>query len=343
MSKTTNKKTSKGYTVSCVVLSVLLAASTAVSLTVMGVIADENKKGNFSFGNDVKATVGYVDNKPYLDKYTSGTEQNSSSDDVTQGTGTGDVTADNSGGSDSQTGPVNTLLDTNKSAAQIIEIYADLMNYTKQSAPGFTKLTYEQFPDGPENRKVIEGEESIDKVFGMVDSLGLIRSKEDAEASPVVHQKGDANMAEFPVMERSKGSYLTDPAAIRSYSYELLPNGNVKMVFVLVDEVNPEPVAENSDVAPSYTGAVFSPMSSKVINETINHPIVRAFATDINYKLVYHDCSVEVEFNPNTFQMVNLVHLANVRLSGSGTVGRDKMVLEYQELNTTLICKDFIY
>ena len=114
------------------------------------------------------------------------------------------------------------------------------------------------------------------------------------------------------------------------------------MKFVLINENNPEPIGENTNVAPSYTGAVFSPMSKEQIDGTLNNPIVSVFATDIKYTLKYHDCSVEVEFNPKTLQLVKVVHLANVSIKGSGNVRSVGLVgVERQELLSTVIIKDF--
>ena len=241
------------------------------------------------------------------------------------------------------------LLDTNKNKADIVNIYALVMNKAKQDKPGFTKIEYQELPGGAENRVVSQGsekvtEEDINKLMGFIEGLDVFVPKEEAEANPYVHQKGDADMSLFPVFFREKGSYLTDPNGIDKYTYTILPNGNVKMTFVLVSEENPEPIAENSNVSPSYTGAVFSPMSKERIDGTVYHPIVTVFAKNIKYSLKYHDCSVELVFNPDTLQVVSLNQFANVSIKGSGdVVGIGFVGLERQELLSTVIIKDFKY
>jgi hypothetical protein len=223
------------------------------------------------------------------------------------------------------------------------------MNNAKQKAPAFTKIEYQELPDGEENRVISEGtehagDEAVNKMLNFVTELGVFVPKDDAEANPYVHNKGDADMARFPVFDREKGSYLTDAKGIESFTYKILGNGNVKMTFVLVPEDNPEPVGENQSVAPSYTGAVFSPMSKAKIDGTVYHPIVGVFAKNIKYSLRYHDCSVEVEFNPDTLEIVNLKQIANVSIKGSGdVVGTGHIGLERQELISTVIIKDLDY
>ena len=223
------------------------------------------------------------------------------------------------------------------------------MNKAKADKPGFTKVEYQELPGDPANRVVSQGEEHvtaeyIEKLFGFIEDLGVFVPKEKAEADPYIHEKGDEDMSKFPVFSREKGSYLTDPKAIEKYTYTKLSNGNIKMSFVLVPENNPEPIGENTNVAPSYTGAVFSPMSKQQIDGTVYHPIVTIFAKDIQYSLRYHDCSVVVEFNPNTMQIVYLEQVANVSIKGQGDVVRVGIIgVERQELIGTVIIKDLKY
>ena len=243
----------------------------------------------------------------------------------------------------------NNLLATNKTKADIVKIYADVMNKAKAKKPGFKKVEYQELPGDPANRVYSEGEESageetVNKFLGIIEGLGVFVPKEKAEAEPYIHEKGDADMSLFPVFSREKGSYLTDPNGIDSFTYELLANGNVKMGFTLVSEDNPEPVGENSDVAPSYTGAVFSPMSKARIDRTINHPVISVFATEVEYSLRYHDCYVEVEFNPQTMEIKNLTQIAKVSIKGSGNViMAGRVGVARQELFSTVLITDLTY
>lgn len=354
------------YTVGCVALSLLLGFSSYIGLVIVGVVAEEKKNGSAGLvqqsgngnagtgnadvgGNAVTDNNGYVVNNGV----------NVPATDVNGGAVVGgNVSGNNnySGNGNAQTNQIsggastsqikNTLLDTKKSAADIVEIYALVMNKAKAEKPGFTKIEYQELPGDPANRVISEGGENVNddlvnRLLGFVEGLGVFVTQEQAESEPYIHEKGDADMSLFPVFSREKGSYLTDPAGIKSYTYKVLSNGNVKFSFVLVSEDNPEPIAENSEVAPSYTGAVFSPMSKERIDGTVNHPIVTVFAKNIQYSLRYHDCYVEVEFNPQTLQIVNLKQFADVSIKGSGdVVGIGTIGLERQELFSTVLIKD---
>lgn len=360
------RKKSTGYIVGCVVLSVLMALSTYFSLVVFGVITEDKKLNGASAQEQVVETV-YVDgqqvvNNPVVNDggaqtITGGNP--STNQTVTSqlgATGNAQTQQQSQGGAvvngqgAAQGGQTaNSLLSTNKTKADIVKIYADVMNNAKAKKVGFKKVEYQELPSDPANRVFSEGEESageetIGKFLGIIEGAGVFVPKEKAEAEPYIHKKGDEDMSLFPVYNKSKGSYLTDPNGIEKFTYEVLPDGNVKMNFTLVTEDNPEPVGENSEVAPSYTGAVFSPMSKARIDRTINHPIITVFASNVQYSLRYHDCYVEVVFNPNNLEIISLTQFADVSIKGSGDViGLGKIGLERQELFSTTIITDIEY
>ncbi len=358
MKKNKNKKI--GFAISCVALAILLTVSTYISVVVVGVIADEDKKNELLKTEETTEAVedtdvadqGVVNNKGNNNTQTNNGVQHvvpQTQANVGNNTNTFVPPQDNTGATTDVNVVVNPLLDTNKTKADIVKIYADLMNNAKAKAPGFKKVEYQELPDGPEDRIIYEGSEeagdtAVNKMLNFVQDLGVFVPQDEAEANPYFHQKGDMDMSTFPVFNRPKGSYLTDPNGIESYTYKILPNGNVRMSYVLVPENNPEPIGENTDVAPSYTGAVFSPMAKSKIDRTVYHPIVTIFARDIVYSLRYHDCLVEVEFNPNTMELTYLKHVAEVSIKGSGdVVGAGKIGLERQELIGTVVISDFVY
>ncbi len=360
------KKSKKkiGYIIGCVALSVMLGLSSYIGLVIAGVVAEEKKNNSNNYiqqnGNIVSDDVdtnssinnsGFVvDNGVIVpDVNNTGNGTGTVTGNVSNNTVSGNNISQNlqNPGVSSNTQTTNDLRNKNKTAADIVEIYALVMNKAKADKPGFTKIEYQELPGDPANRVISEGDEhvsqeSINKLFGFIEDLGVFVPKEKAESEPYIHEKGDEDMSLFPVFSREKGSYLTDPNGIESFTYDVLSNGNVKLSFVLVSEDNPEPIAENSNVAPSYTGAVFSPMSKERIDGTVYHPIVTVFAKNIQYSLRYHDCYVEVEFNPDTLEIVNLKQLANVSIKGSGdVVGAGTIGVERQELYSTVIIKDF--
>lgn len=357
-------KKSKGYVIGCIALSILMALSTYFSLVVFGVLAEDKKLNGATEQNQVPETI-YVDPQQVVGdnivvnnntQSVVGGNTSSSVSGNTQSVVSGNAQsqqtqtpAGNNHGASQGTQAGNPLLSTNKTKADIVKIYADVMNNAKAKKPGFKKIEYQELPSDPANRVVSEGgehatDDAINKLLGVIEGLGVFVSKEDAYAEPYIHEKGDADMSLFPVFSREKGSYLTDPNGIDSFTYELLSNGNVKMGFTLVSEDNPEPVGENSDVAPSYTGAVFSPMSKARIDRTINHPVISVFATEVEYSLRYHDCYVEVEFNPQTLEIRNLTQIAKVSIKGSGNViMAGRVGVARQELFSTVLITDLTY
>ena len=375
-------KFKKWHIVCSVILSVMICFSGFIGMVITGVVAQGNIDGTlkYSIGSDEKTPnanannsensedvyydnngeIVYDNNNSSVDlsgNSNSGNSANGSNtnnstgnSNLSQNTGnnTGNSGGNNTVNNNTQNATVNGL-PANPTKADIVNIYATLMNKAKADKPGFTKVEYQELPGDPANRVVSQGEEHvtaeyIEKLFGFIEDLGVFVPKEKAEADPYIHEKGDEDMSKFPVFSREKGSYLTDPKAIEKYTYTKLPNGNIKMSFVLVPENNPEPIGENTNVAPSYTGAVFSPMSKQQIDGTVYHPVVTIFAKDIQYSLRYHDCSVVVEFNPNTMQIVYLEQVANVSIKGQGDVVRVGIIgVERQELIGTVIIKDLKY
>ena len=319
-----------GFIMCCIALSLVLGISTYMSLVSVGVLAeyerDHPKSNVVSSTENVQATE-----KDYLEDYSDG-QKFQDTDSGAEGV---IITDDDQSSGDGEAAPVQIT------AQDIVNIYAELMNGAKERKPAFTKLEYQILPEDPANRVVTEGEEAVNSVLGVVKDLGVFVPKE--EAVPYNHPKGDSDMSLFPVFNMPKGSYLTDPKGIRSYVYEELPNGNVRVMFVLVSEDNPEPVAEGETVAPSYTGAVFSPMSKAKIDRTLNAPIIAIIATDISYTLRYHDCYVEFEYNPETMELVSLKHIAYVTIKGSGDMLVGRVNVEKQELESYVFIDGFQY
>lgn len=375
-------KFKKWHIVCSVILSVMICFSGFIGMVITGVVAQGNIDGTlkYSIGSDEKTPnanennsenaedvyydnngeIVYDDNNSSVDlsgNSNSGNSVNGSNTNNSTGNSNSSQNVNNNTNNNGGNNTVNNNtqnvtvngLPANPTKADIVNIYATLMNKAKADKPGFTKVEYQELPGDPANRVVSQGEEHvtaeyIEKLFGFIEDLGVFVPKEKAEADPYIHEKGDEDMSKFPVFSREKGSYLTDPKAIEKYTYTKLSNGNIKMSFVLVPENNPEPIGENTNVAPSYTGAVFSPMSKQQIDGTVYHPIVTIFAKDIQYSLRYHDCSVVVEFNPNTMQIVYLEQVANVSIKGQGDVVRVGIIgVERQELIGTVIIKDLKY
>lgn len=329
-----------GYFVCCIALCLVLGISTFISLVAVGVIAEDEKNNPKTNVVTEKEQIPVTDSNDLLDDFS---QEDIFVDEESGATGVViGVDTDASEGDSEDNSPEDVPVQI--TASDIVRIYADVMNNAKAKKPGFTKIEYQELPSDPENCVITEGEEAVSSVIGVIKDLGVFVPEDEARANPYVHAKGDSDMSLFPVFNMEKGSYLTDPKGIKNYIYEELDNGNVRIKYVLVSEDNPEPVAEGSDVAPSYTGAVFSPMSKEKIDRTLNAPIIAVFAQNISYSLRYHDCYVEFEYNPETMELASLKHIAYVTIKGSGDVGLvGRMNVEKQELISYVFIDEFQY
>ena len=229
-----------------------------------------------------------------------------------------------------------------KSDKEVLEIYTTLMNKAKKDKPGYKKVEYQELPSDAQNRVITEGSGLIGTLLSLVDKLDIMTTKEAAEADPEINDKG-SDMRWFPVYKCEKGCYLTDTSAIKETKYEDLGNGKARITIILKDEKNPEPMAEGASSSPSKTGAMFSPLSKKDIDNTLNGGVVSAVVKDITYDLTYHDCKAVVEYDTKTNQIIKLEQYMNVAINANAKVIGSKINIEKQELFNTMIITDFKY
>lgn len=240
--------------------------------------------------------------------------------------------ADNNGGSTAAT----------KTDKEVLEIYTTVMNKAKKDKPGYKKVEYQELPSDAQNRVITEGSNLVGTLLDLVDQLDLMTSKEAAEADPEIVEKG-SDMRWFPVYKCEKGCYLTDVSAIESTKYEDLGNGKARITIELKDEQNPEPMAEGASTSPSYTGAMFSPLSKADIDNTLNGGVVSAVVKDITYSLTYHDCTAVVEYDTKTNEIIKLEQYMDVAIKANAKVILSKINIEKQELFNTMIISDLQY
>ena len=229
-----------------------------------------------------------------------------------------------------------------KSNKEVLEIYTKVMNKAKADKPGYKKVEYQELPSDAQNRVIPVGGNLVGTLLDLVDQLDLLTTKEAAEADPEIVEKG-GDMRWFPVYKCEKGCYLTDVSAIESTKYEDLGNGKARITIELNDEQNPEPMAEGASTSPSKVGAMFSPLSKKDIDNTLNGGVVSAVVKDITYSLTYHDCKAIVEYDTKTNEIIKLEQYMNVAIKADAKVILSKISIEKQELFNTMIITDFKY
>ena len=230
-----------------------------------------------------------------------------------------------------------------KSAKECLEIYTKVMNKAKADKPAYTKVEYQELPSDANSRVISEGSGLVGTLLNLVDSLGIMTSKEAAEADPEVKEAG-SDMRWFPVYKCEKGCYLTDVSAIKSYKYEDLGGDKAKVTIVLNDEQNPEPMAEGASSSPSNTGAMFSPLAKADIDNTINGGAVSAVIKNVTFSLTYHDCTAIIVYNTKTNELISVEQYMNVAIQGAGKIaGIKQITIDRQELINTVRITDFKY
>ena len=318
--------------IATIVLVFTLVTSNAVSIASVIFLAK---------GTTVSGTVGGTDN---------GTSDNN-------GANNGANTNSNNGGSTATTAPAGDSTATtapaggdnaanntqSKSKEEVLKIYTDLMNKAKADKVGYTKVEYQTLPDDAASRQISKGAGLVGTLLDLVDSLGIMTSKETAEADPEVIEKG-GDMRWFPVYKQEKGCYITDPNALKDAKYEDLGNGKARVTIVLNDEKNPEPMADGSGVFVSNTGAVFSPLSKADIDNTLNGGAVKAVIKNVTYSLTYHDCKAIVEYDTATNQITKIEQYSNVTINANGKIfGVSEIQIDKQELINTMVITNVQY
>ncbi len=336
--------------IATIVLVFTLITSNAVSVasviflakgtTQTGTVANTNNDANVDTNNGANNGTNNTPNTPANNGGSTTPTQAPSGDNTATTAPAGGNTAttapagNNGGASATQT----------KTDAEVLKIYTDLMNKAKADKPGYQKVEYQELPDDANSRQISKGAGLVGVLLTLVtDTLDLLTTKEEAEASPEIVEKG-SDMRWFPVYKCEKGCYLTDVNAIESTKYEDLGNGKARITIELKDESNPEPMAEGASSSPSNTGAMFSPLSKADIDNTINGGAVQAVIKNVTYNLVYHDCKAVVEYDTNTNQIIKLEQYMNVAIQGGGKlVLLGEIQIDKQELLNTMIITDFKY
>ncbi len=222
-------------------------------------------------------------------------------------------TTDESGEDESESSTDEDEKKKPETKAEILAVYAEVMNKVKKDAPGFQKVEYQELPE--EGRVITSGKTMLNA--GLSVAGNFMTSKEDAEKKPNVYPKGN-DMNDFPIRNTPKGCMLEDPDFLKTAKYEELPNGNVRITVVTGTEKNPEPAAHGASTAPSKTGGIITPISKKEIDEKLNGGLVSAVFKDVNYSLTFHDCESVLVFNPENNHVVSLTQTTRVSISGSG-------------------------
>ncbi len=213
-----------------------------------------------------------------------------------------------------------------QSNEEILAKYSEVMNKAKADSPAFSKVEYQAIP--PEKAQ-FEG-----TVFGKILPLAskFFKDEATARANPEAKAKGES-MEWFPIYHNEKGCMLTDASAIESATCTQLPDGNVKIVIELKDEINSEP-PNAAPTCDSTIGSMFTPIEMATVRDTLqNDSSLKFIVKNVDFELTYYDCTAELTFNPDTNEIVELnqfMHL-DINIKEGSIVGisaKGKAVLD---------------
>lgn len=220
---------------------------------------------------------------------------------------------------------------------EVIAKYKEVMDQAKQKdKPGFTRLDYQELLSDPENRVIGSGEGLINAALTLAGNF--MKTKKEAEKKPTIGEKG-GDMEALPLRGTTHGCLLNGTKGVRSAKCEKLNNGYYKITIVLEAEKNPEPTAPGTDVAPSITGSVCSPISKAEIDADLATGLFK----DITYSLTYHDCETVLIYNPENNHIYSQEQTNRVTIKGAGTIGFVTLDIQKQELINHVVIKDLKY
>lgn len=209
---------------------------------------------------------------------------------------------------------------------EILAKYSEVMNKAKADSPAFSKVEYQLIP--PEKAQ-FEGK-AFNKILPLASNF--FKDEATARANPEIKAKGES-MEWFPIYHNEKGCMLTDVNAIESATYTQLPDGNVKIVIELKDEINSEP-PNAAPTCDSTIGSMFTPIEMATVRDTLqNDSSLKFIVKNVDFELKYYDCIAELTYNPNTNEIVELnqfMHLDINIKDGSilGISAKGKAVLD---------------
>lgn len=222
-------------------------------------------------------------------------------------------------------------------AADILAKYTEVMNQAKTDAPGFTKVEYQNIP---EEKAAFEGK-VISTALPLLNSF--FKDEATARANAETKAKGES-MEWFPIYHNDKGCLLTDASCISSATCTDQGDGTVKISIVLNTETNSEPPAEGAASSSSFVGAMFTPIELATVNDILqNNTAVKLVARNIDYDLIYHDCTVDLVYNPENNQIVSLDQFMHMTMSITGGTIIGSSAVGTAELDNYMYISDFQY
>lgn len=218
----------------------------------------------------------------------------------------------------------------------ILTKYTELVNKAKTDAPGYTKVEYQEIPS---DKAQFEGS-LFNKILPIASNF--FTDEETARANAEPKAKGDS-MEWFPIYHNTKGCLLTDASAIENATCTELPDGNVKISIELKDEINCEPAGEAA-TWDSAIGSMFTPIKMADVRNTLEtDPAVKFIVKNVDFELKYHDCVLDLVYNPANDQIVSLDQYMHILITIKDGTLLGMSAKGTAILNNYLYISDFVY
>ncbi len=342
-----NKTPTKSVAVRCIA-AVICAA--ILGSTVSGGIgkyadairpAESGETGESEEADDMASDDTFVDFDAPVDESDVPADAEADADALTD---SGEETGDAADETAVRTEDKNEKKEENKfpsTKAEILKEYTRVMNQAKKDKPAFKFYEWQTLPSDSKSRIIPVGTNVLGTIMDIASAF--MKDEQKAKKDPYVIGK-NSDMYQFPVRESDYGCLLTDPNALKSAEFKVLPNGNYQVSIVLKDEVMPEAVTDrHAKTAPSNHGAVVQPLPKQVILDVLNNDFITAITDDIKFSYTYHDCKATVEYNPETSHIVEITQLSHVTISGSGKVTLIRIDVTKQEFINEMHVVDLEY
>lgn len=169
--------------------------------------------------------------------------------------------------------------------AGILAKYKEVMDNTKATIKSYDKLDWIDIT-----------EFDVGSASGIIRPIveSLITSKDKAQL-----QQGRTDHKQIPPVNNvGVGCGLTDASAMASAQCVDNGDGTATITIVMNDEVNPEPMDENTGVSPSKVGGIFQIMSKSQTENTIMENISKVPGGQLNsIDLTYKACTVVMKYD----------------------------------------------
>ena len=211
-----------------------------------------------------------------------------------------------SGNSENETGPTPAASPLPTDPAGILAKYKEVMDNTRKTVKTYDKLDWTTVP-----------ELDAGTITGAVRSI-MDSAVTGEDAAELQENRDDAGAQIPPVNTAGVGCALTDAGAVKSAGCVDNGDGTATITIVLNDELNPEPMNEETGVSPSKVGGIFDCMSQSDAVDTVNGYADKIPGASLDYlDITYKDCTVVMTFDIAANHATEINYTTSGHVSGA--------------------------